>query len=277
MLSNATTTSSSGASTGSSLFNFESATSDLLKQIRDSRRAHTYTSPPSRSLHAGPNKRKPLIVRWFIPAIIALLLLYILLFVEVSEFDILHLKIRNAMQSDPTAESSSPSELDDTAATANDNTAHYADYKDEQSNEQFVAMWHYIHESDFSKLSPALQTRKLHELFRYKYADILVDRLRRKEGKYPTDYELAVILTDLYSSLQDSEVNFIQIGACDGNWQQSNDPIQKLVLSKPNWHGVMMEPVPYLFDTLKQNIAKDVVEYEHRIVAVNAADRKSVV
>ena len=78
-------------------------------------------------------------------------------------------------------------------------------------------------------------------------------------------------MTDLYNSWHQSEVNFIQIGACDGNWKESNDPIQKLILTKPNWHGVMMEPVPYLFATLKENIAKEVVEYEHRIVPVNAA------
>ena len=78
-------------------------------------------------------------------------------------------------------------------------------------------------------------------------------------------------MTDLYNSWHQSEVNFIQIGACDGNWEQSNDPIQKLILTKPNWHGVMMEPVPYLFETLKGNIEKQVIEYEHRIVPINAA------
>ena len=67
-----------------------------------------------------------------------------------------------------------------------DNKAHYVDYTDDADNSKFVAMWHYLHESNFDELSPALQTRKLHELFRYKYTNTLVERLKNHNFKIPT-------------------------------------------------------------------------------------------
>lgn len=43
--------------------------------------------------------------------------------------------------------------------------------------------------------------------------------------------------------------NFIQIGSNDG---LANDPLREFVLSK-RWKGILVEPVPYLFDRLIDN------------------------
>ena len=102
------------------------------------------------------------------------------MFVEVGEidiFEILHSKQRKVLNTDELIKS-----------VHTDNTAHYASYNDENDNSKLVAMWHYIHQTDFTKLSPALQTRKLHELFRYKYAHTLFDRMKNKNLKLPSGH-----------------------------------------------------------------------------------------
>lgn len=45
-------------------------------------------------------------------------------------------------------------------------------------------------------------------------------------------------------------VSFIEIGANDGI---AGDPIRELVLSRPGWSGVLIEPQPYIFERLKSN------------------------
>ncbi len=47
------------------------------------------------------------------------------------------------------------------------------------------------------------------------------------------------------------DVSFIQIGSNNG---MSGDPIYKYIIAN-SWHGVLIEPVPYLFDMLKQTYA----------------------
>ena len=42
---------------------------------------------------------------------------------------------------------------------------------------------------------------------------------------------------------------FVQIGACDGVFV---DPIHRFII-KHRWRGVLVEPVPYLFNLLMQN------------------------
>ena len=95
---------------------------------------------------------------------------------------------------------------------------------------------------------------------------------RQKNGdkKQPNQGELLVLLNNLYAD-HGSGVNFVQIGACDGNWEQSNDPIQKFILQNKEWHGVMLEPVPSIYETLKVNIEKSIKDWTERIVAINAA------
>jgi len=74
-----------------------------------------------------------------------------------------------------------------------------------------------------------------------------------------------------YTKKYDETINFIQVGACDGNWMESNDPLQKLLLQSNHWHGVMMEPVPFLFDKLTVSVAKHIPNYQSRIHLLNAA------
>lgn len=45
------------------------------------------------------------------------------------------------------------------------------------------------------------------------------------------------------------QVNFIQIGCCDG---VTGDPLHDLIL-KNQWSGILIEPVQYLFERLKAN------------------------
>lgn len=49
-------------------------------------------------------------------------------------------------------------------------------------------------------------------------------------------------------SLDYKNLKFIQIGACDGKFV---DPINKHI-KKYNWEGVLVEPVPYYFEKLKE-------------------------
>ncbi|MDQ0391877.1 FkbM family methyltransferase [Labrys monachus] len=45
----------------------------------------------------------------------------------------------------------------------------------------------------------------------------------------------------------------VQIGSNDG---RQGDPLYKWIKRKKNWRGLLVEPVPYLFDRLKQNYRK---------------------
>lgn len=46
----------------------------------------------------------------------------------------------------------------------------------------------------------------------------------------------------------------VQIGANDG---VTGDPIRNLLLEHPDWTGVFVEPVPFLFEKLKRNYGED--------------------
>lgn len=47
-------------------------------------------------------------------------------------------------------------------------------------------------------------------------------------------------------------VFFVQIGANDG---RANDPLNRFVM-RFNWHGILLEPLPEVFDALKQTYAR---------------------
>ena len=47
----------------------------------------------------------------------------------------------------------------------------------------------------------------------------------------------------------ESKVSFVQVGSNDG---VSNDPLNKYINSY-NWHGALIEPIPFLFEKLKVN------------------------
>ncbi len=137
-------------------------------------------------------------------------------------------------------------------------------------SESYFAMFEHIHNTPFNKLSSSLQTRHLQELFRFNIISTIQTRQKKGDNKQSDQGELLTILNTIYSSHK-SGINFVQIGACDGNWKASNDPIQRFILQNQNWHGVMLEPVPYLFDTLATNIYKSIPDWTNRIVPINAA------
>lgn len=71
-------------------------------------------------------------------------------------------------------------------------------------------------------------------------------------------------LTDVLDAFADcvGEACFVQIGAGDAEY---GDPLRRYVLSRA-WRGVMVEPVPYMFERLSLTYAQ-----EERITLVNAA------
>ncbi|AFZ48286.1 methyltransferase FkbM family [Cyanobacterium stanieri PCC 7202] len=67
-----------------------------------------------------------------------------------------------------------------------------------------------------------------------------------------------------FSKIKKRKVNFVQIGANDGI---KNDPIRGFII-RDKWNGILVEPLPNVFDELKQN-------YSHLkksdLIFVNAA------
>lgn len=60
-----------------------------------------------------------------------------------------------------------------------------------------------------------------------------------------------------------NDVNFIQVGSNNGI---TADPISRFITRK-EWRGVLIEPVPYLFNELKKNYSN----YNHRLIFENSA------
>ena len=60
-----------------------------------------------------------------------------------------------------------------------------------------------------------------------------------------------------------SDVHFIQIGSNDG---KHNDPIFPYI-NKAGWKGILVEPVPYLFERLKSNYT----EFRDKLIFENSA------
>ena len=77
-----------------------------------------------------------------------------------------------------------------------------------------------------------------------------------------------LILNDLKA--RNEIVNFVQIGACDGDWKKTNDPLQSSLMTSPHFHGLMVEPVPELFEKLQAAIQED-EEMKDRIDPIHAA------
>ena len=69
---------------------------------------------------------------------------------------------------------------------------------------------------------------------------------------------------------RNNSVHFIQVGACDGDWKSSNDPLQKMMMTEPNFQGMMIEPVFAEFEKL-QAVIQGAVNRTDRIQAVNMA------
>lgn len=77
---------------------------------------------------------------------------------------------------------------------------------------------------------------------------------------YPKKWKFAVLKT--YAKLRPN-ISFIQIGSNDGI---TGDPIFPFIANN-QWKGLVVEPVPYLFERLKLNYQP----YGHRVVFENSA------
>lgn len=85
-----------------------------------------------------------------------------------------------------------------------------------------------------------------------------------------------VYITDLddilrqYAALRESNVFFINIGANDGI---TEDPIAEYI-KKYQWKGIMVEPVSYLFERLKQNYQGFSIAFENSAIAKQTGKQK---
>lgn len=64
-------------------------------------------------------------------------------------------------------------------------------------------------------------------------------------------------------------LGIVQVGACDGAWKESNDPVQELFLD-PRVRALALEPVPHLFSTLERRVAA-LPDSRGRLLVLNTA------
>lgn len=62
----------------------------------------------------------------------------------------------------------------------------------------------------------------------------------------------SIDLTKLFAQFEDKIFYFIQVGANDGI---TGDDLRRYI-EKYKWHGILIEPVPYVFERLKNNYSK---------------------
>jgi len=79
----------------------------------------------------------------------------------------------------------------------------------------------------------------------------------------PTFTKCVEDILSAYSRLKNGKVTFVQIGSNDG---MSGDPLHPFITGN-EWTGVLVEPMPLLFDQLKKNYAP----WKERLVFVNTA------
>ncbi len=64
-----------------------------------------------------------------------------------------------------------------------------------------------------------------------------------------------------------NQVNFVQIGSNDG---KQDDPLYQYISSTDTWQGVLVEPVRYLFERLKQNYAnRSKLKFDNSLISDN--------
>ena len=79
---------------------------------------------------------------------------------------------------------------------------------------------------------------------------------------HPKEWENDIIAD--YAAYK-GKVNFIQVGSSNG---VSADPINKIIMSH-DWHGILVEPVKYIFEELKKNysLIKDRLIFENSAIS----------
>eukprot|EP01084_Bolivina_argentea_P099158 178250_1 len=129
----------------------------------------------------------------------------------------------------------------------------------------------------FTKMLPQHQTKLLHEMFKFEMNKFLIDKLKtnqaNSDSKIITAANTFSIINKLYNSMNNSIINFIQIGACnaDLNAKGYRDKFQEIIINNNNYNGVMVEPVPHLFNGLITNMNKYMNNNTQRILFMNAA------
>lgn len=94
----------------------------------------------------------------------------------------------------------------------------------------------------------------------------VLEKLRN--ASKPTAREAAERLLQV-ASHHNRTVSVLQVGACDGEWADTNDPVQPL-LSDPGVKALLLEPVPPHFEELRRRVMA--LPYaEGRLLPVNAA------
>jgi len=83
-----------------------------------------------------------------------------------------------------------------------------------------------------------------------------------------TTFETTRLLLQTAVSVS-STLNIVQVGACDGAWEKTNDPMQSLFQSQLV-RAVAIEPVPPLWEQLKKRLAT-LPAADERLLALNAA------
>lgn len=96
----------------------------------------------------------------------------------------------------------------------------------------------------------------------------LVDHIHSKVNRFVTFIQVCALSTSNFHPISISFYNFVQIGACDGNSTTEDDELQDL-LKESFMAGLMVEPVPSIFNNLKKRVKN--LDALDRIYAVNAA------
>ena len=71
-------------------------------------------------------------------------------------------------------------------------------------------------------------------------------------------------------ALEGSQITFVQVGSNDG---KSGDPIFKFI-HKYDWRGVLIEPIPFLYEKLKSNYQEKRDNLHFLNIAISAGDEK---
>ncbi len=118
----------------------------------------------------------------------------------------------------------------------------------------------------FSKLKAAIKSAPLLHGVLLPYVDLLRrsrNALQRREINRFRKHCLSL------STLQ--EAVFVKVGANDG---VTGDPCSDILLSHPAWKGLLIEPVPYCFERLKENFG-DAKRFSLEQVAIGKAAGKA--
>ncbi|GGA33418.1 FkbM family methyltransferase [Okeania sp. KiyG1] len=78
-----------------------------------------------------------------------------------------------------------------------------------------------------------------------------LNRYRNLKIQYNSNRRLRKIQKQIWTHIRHkNSVFFVQVGSNDGF---HGDPIRDLVIKNTNWKGIFIEPIPFLFERLKQN------------------------